>query len=85
MEIGDVLRQMLASVAALPRLGEDTYSKVAVSHDGSILHGDLRPARPNEFVIQNVQKIEFNASKIGWYEVKTAVKYKTPQGFASFA
>lgn len=78
MEIGDVLRQILASVAALPRVDEDTYSKVAVKHDGSIVNVDLRPARPNEFAIQNFHEIEFNTSQIGWQNVETAVKYKAP-------
>lgn len=84
MEIGDVLRQILASVSILPRLNEEVHSSIGFYLNGSMqLPKNFRLTDSND-VIRNVRKIRFRSFATDWHQVKTTVHYKSHSDFLEF-
>lgn len=80
MEIGDVLRQIMASVSVLPRLHGETYSSMSVKDDGSLQLFGWYKKNKSESRIQNARTIRFRSFATDHYRVKTSVQYKAPSG-----
>lgn len=86
MEIGDVLRQILASVSVLPRLDEKTFFQTILSHDGSLRSSNTISMKScgDDDVIQNARKMQFRSFDTGYHQVRTSVLYKELSSSESF-
>lgn len=86
-EIGDVLRQILASVSILPRLNEQIYSSLSVTGEAAKLlplSNRMWTSSQTNNVIKNSQRIGFRSFSTGWHRAKTSVDYKPTRSFANF-
>lgn len=84
LEIGDVLRQILASVSILPRLHDKVYAAYAFTYSGSLPLPEhkWRSIIDTSYNIQNYQTLRFRTFETDWHRVKTTVHYKPSFGFS---
>lgn len=81
MKIGDVLRQIMASISVLPRLYENTFFSFSmISINGIEKHQMPRNLRYHIRAIETIRnslQIRFRSFGTGWHRVKTSVEYKS--------